>query len=116
MTIYKGKNAKASLLNEDFERKYGDGWKVYSNEPDFPLTVVANDTLEEVTQVFTSNYELKRWMKRKWYHPRYTNVELDAFSRRRVKKGLYRATELIPNSYTRKRLYIQLIIPRIKKV
>lgn len=114
MTIYKGKSARALEINEDFEKTFGDGWKVYSNEPDFPLTVVANDVLEEVTQVFLSNYELKNWMKRKWYHPKYTNIELEAFGKRRVKVGLFNVADVIPTSKEKKRLYIQLIQSRKK--
>ena len=97
--------------------KYGDGWTVYGNEPDFPHTVVANDLLKIVSQIYDANYELVGWMRHKWYHPCLTNEELKGKLRgSKSMRGLFKPTELKPSLSAQRKWYKDYVEARnIKK-
>lgn len=109
---YDERNAKIEEINLKMS-KYGDGWKAYSNEPDFPDTVVANDVLEIMTQRFDKNWDLKQWMKYSWYHPKYTVGELESLkNRRKTHFGLFPVRDMIPTLAMQHRLYRKFIKAR----
>lgn len=107
--------AKVEVLNEIF-KTFGDGWKVYGNEPDNPFTVVANDELGIATQIYDKNYDLFRMMRYKWYHPKYTIVELEAKQHRRNHIGMFKTRDLIPTIFDQRRWYKQYVDSRKVKV
>lgn len=107
---------KLEIINDVFSKKYGNEWKVYGNEPDHPFTVIANDSLEIVTQIFEKNYELKRWMRFSWYHPKLTLVELEAKAKRRAHTGMFKTVDIIPTIHSQKEWYKNFVQTRKKKI
>ena len=104
--------AGIEVLNDKM-LKFGEGWRVYGNEPNFPHTVVANDILKIVTQIYDSNYELVGWMRHKWYSPVLTIVELKWKLREgKNERGIFKPTTIKPSLLTQKKWYDEYITIR----
>ena len=89
---------------------------MYSNEPDYPYTVVANDRLKIVTQIWDSNYILFKWMRYTWWHPNLTNTELESKKKRRTHIGLFPVQDLVESWNQKQKWYKQYVEIRKKNV
>lgn len=117
-----GKQAFTEEINKYIRSRGFDlGWVYYPNEPDFPVGVVANDILKEVTQMYDSNWIAEEWIRWSKWRPEYSNERLRALKDRRTvicERGKipYKIVEMEAGLALRRRLYKKLIIPRLERI
>jgi hypothetical protein len=96
-------------------------WDMYGNTPEYPWTVVFNDLLEIATQLFDKNDDLLFYEKKRGYHPRYTNVELEMLvgkpldSKEEDMPFIINLTDTIPGGRMMYDLYKTKVLIRRKK-